>query len=79
MGQDTDKRHGLVGEKDPRTGLLQFRVANVMNKSWRERLPRSRIFEWVLKDKQEFSGWRWEWGKTMLRQGARLRGRKGVW
>lgn len=59
----------------------QFSVANPMNKSWRERLPGGRIFEWVLKDKQEFSGRRREWGRTMVEAGGahgERRGRKGA-
>ena len=33
MGWETDKRLGLVGEKDRIMGLAQFSMANVMNSS----------------------------------------------
>lgn len=40
-----------MGGERLRTGMSQFSVANVKDKSWGERLPRGRIFEWVLKEK----------------------------
>lgn len=67
-------------EKDTRTTMSQFSVAGVTNKSWKERLPGDRIFGWVLRDKQEFSGWRREWGRTMPEvERAHRKHRKGAW
>lgn len=77
---EADKRHSLVEEKDTRTGMSPFSVADVMNKGWKERLPGGRIFEWALKGKQEFSGWRRESGRTMPRAGgAQGKHGKGAW